>query len=59
MGIEIVYLEKPQWKDGPGRLYVPVPRNAEEAGEAVKKLLANGDVKQITIKREDVPAPKP
>lgn len=50
MGIEIVYIEKgPTWKGEPGRLYTPVPRDADEAGDAVKKLIARGDVEQIRI----------
>ena len=51
MSIEIVYVEKPPeptYKQQQGTLYIPVPRDAKEAGEAVEKLLAKG-VKKITI----------
>lgn len=50
MAYEIIYIPKqPTWKGKPGRLHIPTPRDANEAGEAVKTLLARGDVEQITI----------
>lgn len=51
MAITITYVEHPpEWQGEPGRLHTPVPRNAKEAGEAVEKLIASGNVEQIKIK---------
>ncbi len=50
MQFEITYTERqPQWKGKPGTLFRPVPRTPEELAEAVKTLVANGNLERITI----------
>lgn len=40
-------------KEGRWQMLIPVPRNPQEGGEAIKKLLARNDWVVITIRKID------